>query len=395
MRVLYIIGQNAGGLPHYTAELANAMTEYADVTVMKPAETTADDLFDAEVSVLEPFRPISISMPNIYNLSVDPIEFCSGLFSYNNLKRVREFETDVVHITTGLFPHVKLFSWLHGLDEMEPLVVTHHEVPKRPLSLSRPPVFAEELVNAALPDLDVDGVVVHTESQKRALVRRKEALARIEVIPHGAYSVFGNHDDVDVEADPNCLLFFGNVVPPKGLDTLVEAIPEVKREIPDVKLVVAGDGRIPPRAKSIIEAHPENFEIHNYFVPNDQVKRYFARAEAVVLPYREQEGTKGHSGALATAFSFGKPVVSTSAGDFPKLVEESGAGVVVPPERPESLADAIVEVLTDDEAKRRMAANSRRMAEELSWDNIARRHRELYRSIARVEKPADPPRSSL
>jgi glycosyltransferase involved in cell wall biosynthesis len=390
MKVLYVIGQNAGGLPHYTAELANAMTEHAEVTVMKPAETTADDLFDDEIELVEAFGSISVSMPNLYKLNVDPVEFVRGLASYNNLKRVADIETDVVHITTGLFPQVKLFSWLRRIDELGPLVVTHHEVPNDPFSLSRPPVFVEELVNSALPDLDVDGVVVHTENQKRALRRQNRGGDRIDVIPHGAYSVFGDSENTDVETRPNTVLFFGNVVPPKGLDTLIEAIPLVKRELPDVELLVAGDGRITSRSREIVDEHPESFEIHNYFVPNEEVKRFFARSEVVALPYREQDGTKGHSGALATAFSFGKPVVATSAGDFSELVEGTGAGVVVPPEDPRRLADALVAVLTDPDAKARMAENSRRMAEELSWESIARRHLDLYRDVskAEVEDPA-------
>lgn len=390
MKVLYVIGQNAGGLPHYTAELANAMTEHADVTVMKPAETTADDLFADEIEIIEPFRSISVSMPNIYKLDIDPVELFSGLLSYNNLKRIEEIETDVVHITTGLFPQVKLFSWFHRIDDLDPLVVTHHEVPSNPFSLSRPPVLVAELMNAAIPELDVDGVVVHTENQKRALQRHGKAHGQIEVIPHGAYSVFGSSNDVDVETDPNTVLFFGNVVPPKGLDTLVKAIPEVKHEIPDVKLLIAGDGRITAKSKSIIEAHPENFEVHNYFIPNDEVKRFFRRAEVVAVPYRKQDGTKGHSGALATAFSFGKPIVSTSAGDFPELVEDSGSGVVVPPEDSERLADALTDVLTDSEMKARMSVNSLRMAEKLSWENIAVRHLELYRSVCGIDVDVPP-----
>jgi glycosyltransferase involved in cell wall biosynthesis len=390
MKVLYIVGQNAGGLPHYTAELANAVAEHADVTVMKPVNTTGDDVFADEVDLEESFRSISVSMPDIYKLNVNPFEFVRGILSYDNLKSIEETHADVIHVTTGLFPQVKLFSWLHGIDELGPLVVTHHEVPKSPLSFSRPPVFVEELINTALPDLDAAGVVVHSEKQKQVLIRRGTDADKIEVIPHGAYSMFGSHEDVDTSPEPNTVLFFGNVVPPKGLDTLVEAIPLVRREIPDVKLVIAGDGRISSRSKSILEAYPEHFEVHNYFIPNGKVKDFFARAEVVATPYRNQGGTKGHSGALATAYSFGKPVVSSSAGDFGKLVAEPGCGVTVPPEDPGRLAAALLRVLTDDQAKARMSTNSRRMAEKLSWENIAESHLELYRSLYRRELDRPP-----
>ena len=166
-------------------------------------------------------------------------------------------------------------------------------------------MLAEEIVNYLLPAVHPARIIAHTENQKRALIERGNAPDRIEVIPHGAYSAFGNHEEVDVAVEDNSLLFFGNIVPPKGLDTLVAAIPLVERELPDVMLLIAGEGRIPESARATIEAHPENFEMHNYFVPNEAVGELFGRAEVVAIPYREQGGTKGHSGALSTAYSSG------------------------------------------------------------------------------------------
>jgi glycosyltransferase involved in cell wall biosynthesis len=160
----------------------------------------------------------------------------------------------------------------------------------------------------------------------------------------------------------------------------------VKREFPDVTFVLAGDGKIPEHCRSVVDAHPETFEVHDYFIPNDEVKDHFGRASAVVLPYREQNGTKGHSGALATAFSFGRPVVATTAGEFPELVEESGAGATVPPDDPERLAAAIADVLAAADLREEMAANSRRMADRLSWDSIGERHVELYEDLRRSER---------
>ncbi|EJN57069.1 glycosyltransferase family 4 protein [Halogranum rubrum] len=383
MHVLYLVGQSTGGLPHYTAELANAMTNYADVTVMKPAETTGDDLFDDDVQLIDAFDPIGVSMPQLYSFDVNPLDFVKGFLSYNNVKQIKQLDPDIVHDTTDLFPQVKLFAKLHRIDKFCPFIVTRHEVSKSRFSISRPPVFVEELMDLAIPDLDLARVVVHTKKQKRAMLSRGVTADHIDIIPHGAYTVFGSKDDVDTAPEKNTLLFFGNIVTPKGLDTLVKAIPLVKRDVPDVKLLIAGEGRIPNRVQSIVEAHEENFEVHNYFVPNQQVRELFARTEVVALPYRSQGGTKGHSGALATAFSFGKPVVASTAGEFTSLVADSGCGLVVPPEDPTQLAAAITQILRDDDGKREMAANSSRMADELSWDNIAQQYLAVYERALR------------
>lgn len=388
MRVLYVVGQGEGGFPHYAAELANAVAAHHEVIVAKPVETDADGMFAPEVEVLEPFRSIGVTLSKLYKREVDPVEFARAVCSYYNLKEVKALDPDVVHDPTGLFPQVSLFARYHGVDEGRPFVVTRHEVPDRRFPLSRPPVLLERGLNALLPDVREDACIVHTRGQRDALVEQGADPESVHVIPHGVYSVFGSHEDVDVDPDERRLLFFGNLIPQKGVDTFVEAAPLVKREFPDVTFVLAGDGKIPERCRSVVDAHPETFEVHDYFIPNDEVMDHFGRATATVLPYREQNGTKGHSGALATAFSFGKPVVATTAGEFPKLVEESGAGTTVPPDDPDRLAAAIVEVLSDADVREEMAANSRRMADRLSWDSIAKRHVELYEDLRRTERAA-------
>ena len=380
MRILYLIGQGEGGLPHYTAELANAVSTDHDVIVMKPEQSTADELFDPAVDVREPFQSIDVSMSKIYNREVSPTAALRGMASYREMRRITDLDADIVHETTDLFPHVKLFARAYGVDQSQPFVVTRHEVTMNRFSLSRPPVLAEELVMAMLPDVDIDQTVVHTRKQKAALGNRNADWGAIEVIPHGAYSVFGDGGS-GAAPEPDTLLFFGNVVPPKGVDTLIRAVPYITEEIPDLNVIVAGDGQIPRAVEPVIEAHPENFEIHDRFIPNGEVGEFFERAQCVVLPYREQNGTKGHSGVLSTAFTFGKPVVASTAGVFPEYVGERGCGQVVPPEDPEQLAEALVYVLTNPEDRQRMAEASRRMASELSWDSIAEKHLDLYRRL--------------
>lgn len=389
MNVVYVVGQNAGGLPHYTAELANALADSTTVTVIKPDASTADDLFDDGVDVRNVLRPLNLSMPKLYNLQFDPMETVRGIASYNNLKIIHEIEPDIIHDTTGLFPNVRLFLKVHGIDETYPVLSTRHEVPVTSVPLSRPAVLAENVVNSVLPEINEAHTIVHTEKQRQAMLNHGTDPGSITVIPHGSYSIFGTYSDIDRPPEPNCLLFFGNIIPPKGLETLVEAVPMVKTELPDVKLIIAGDGTIPDRVWKTIIDHRENFEIHNYFVPNEEVSDLFARAELAVMPYHFQGGTKGHSGALATAYSFGTPVVASTAGEFFSMVHESGCGKVVPPRNPRKLAAAITKILTNPDLKDTMKENCLQMAENLSWENIAERHYTLYRHILTDEPPLD------
>lgn len=380
MKIAYVLSQNKGGLPHYAAELANAVSHHADVAVFKPEETTADDVFSADIETVDVFKSMNISIPDMYTLNFDVTNNLQGLFSYRNIKRVREFDPDIIHDPTDFFPQVKFFTKLYSLDTHYPFVVTYHEVPPPVTSLSNPLGAAEEFLNVTIPDADLDYTIVHSDQQRTAFARRRRRSDGIAVIPHGVYDFFTEHDYRQHPERAQTLLFFGNIFPGKGLDVLAEAVRTVSQEIPDVTLLIAGDGRISAETKRIIEEKDDCFEVHNYFVPNETVGEFFSRAALVVLPYRKahDDGTKGHSGALSTAYAFGKPVVTTSIGDFPKQVDETGTGLVVPPEDPVALADAIIELLEDDEQRAEMANNSTRQAERLSWENIAKRHMGVY-----------------
>ena len=380
MKVAYVLSQSKGGLPHYAAELANAVSHHADVVVFKPAETSADEVFADEIETVDAFGSMNISIPDMYNLDFDVANNLKGLLSYRNLQRIREFDPDVIHDPTDFFPQVKFFTKLRRLDERYPFVVTYHEVPPSVTTLSHPLETLEELLNVIIPDADTDRIIVHSDQQRAAFARRLRRSTGIEVIPHGVYEFFTEYDHRERPEEPHTLLFFGNVFPGKGLDVLAEAVGIVSHEMPDVRLIIAGDGRLSTRTERLIDADEERFEVHNYFVPNEKVGELFQRAALVVLPYRsaQGDGTKGHSGALSTAHSFGKPVVTTRTGDFPAQVERTGSGLVVPQEDPDALAAAIVELLADDERRRGMADNSRKQAERLSWESIAERHIEVY-----------------
>jgi glycosyltransferase involved in cell wall biosynthesis len=381
MKVAYVLSQNKGGLPHYAAELANAIADHAAVVVFKPVETSADDVFSEAVETVDAFGEMNISIPNMYNLDFDVRNNLRGLLSYRNLKRLDEFDPDVVHDPTDFFPQVKFFTKRYGLDERYPFVVTHHEVPPPVTALSSPLEAFEELLNVAIPDAHTDHIVVHSDQQRAAFEERLGGSAAIEVIPHGVYDFFTDYDYEQRPEEPHTLLFFGNVFSGKGLDVLAEAVGLASRELPDLKLVVAGDGPLSDSTEQLIDAaNDERFEIHNYFVPNERVGELFSRAALVALPYRRthDEGTKGHSGVLSTAHSFGKPVVATRTGDFPAQVEETGTGLVVPPADPAALAEAIVELLADDERRTEMAENSRKRGKRLSWETIAKRYLAVY-----------------
>ncbi len=164
------------------------------------------------------------------------------------------------------------------------------------------------------------------------------------------------------------LLFFGYVRRYKGLDILLQALPQVLARDPDIFLLVVGEF-YEPRAgfeTLIRESHLENHvRILDRFVPNSEVGLYFSAADVVVMPYRSAT----QSGILPIAYQFERPVITTRVGGLADFVEEGKTGILVEPENPAALAQAI-ETFWELKQSVPFEENIRRFRENFSWEKL-------------------------
>jgi glycosyltransferase involved in cell wall biosynthesis len=100
----------------------------------------------------------------------------------------------------------------------------------------------------------------------------------------------------------------------------------------------------------------------------------------VALPYIDAT----QSGVIATAYNFGRPVVATTVGGLPSMVDHRRTGLLIPPGDERALADAIVTLLTDAELRRRLGRGARaRAIGEFSAASVAERTLNVYRQALR------------
>ncbi len=138
-------------------------------------------------------------------------------------------------------------------------------------------------------------------------------------------------DELNIKRNATVLLFFGYVRKYKGLDILLEAMPEIIRIHPDTYLIVVGEFYDKPETyTSIVEKNKlnSNVKILNRFVPNEEVAKYYNAADAVVLPYKSAT----QSAVLNVAYSFKKPVIVTNVEGLAEFVEDGKTGVIVNPD---------------------------------------------------------------
>lgn len=169
------------------------------------------------------------------------------------------------------------------------------------------------------------------------------------LVPHPLYDNFGEKLPMDVarkklgikESD-FVLLFFGFIRKYKGLDLLLQAMPEVIEKIPNVRLVIAGEYYDKPEIyKEYLEAivPKETVLLHTNFISSDEVKIYFSAADVLVQPYKDAT----QSGVSPLAYHFEVPMIVTNVGGLPALVPDGVSGLVAEPTA-ESIAAAIIKL---------------------------------------------------
>lgn len=154
------------------------------------------------------------------------------------------------------------------------------------------------------------------------------------LLPDRKYFAFSEDDFV--------LLFFGYIRKYKGLDILLNAIPLLIKEIPNIKLLVVGESydEFSFYENLVSELDLTNYvKMENRFVANEEVGKYYSVSDLVVLPYRSAT----QSGILNVAYGFNKPVLVTNVGGLAEFVDAKKTGIIVEPESPEAIANGIIE----------------------------------------------------
>jgi glycosyltransferase involved in cell wall biosynthesis len=149
----------------------------------------------------------------------------------------------------------------------------------------------------------------------------------------------------------------GNLTEKKDHGSLVQAFAEVRRRLPDARLVIIGSGPLEARVHDAVRrAGLEGSVLLTG--SRDDAQTLLPAFDLFVLSSRFE----GLSIALVEGLAAGVPAVCTRVGGVPEVLDGSDAGVMVPPQRPDLLAAAIVDVLTDDAGRARMAEAAVRRA---------------------------------
>ncbi|RIL09627.1 MAG: hypothetical protein DCC75_06090 [Proteobacteria bacterium] len=160
------------------------------------------------------------------------------------------------------------------------------------------------------------------------------------------------------------VLFVGRFEHRKGIDTLMETIPALCREFPEVRFMLAGDDSLqghrgtPYKKEFLGRFEGEEFLRRVEFlgrVDDERLFQLYSECDLFVAPSRfESFGI-----IFLEAMMFGKPVIGCRAGGMPEIIEDGVSGRLVEPEDSKALHHALRELISDAELRRRMGAAAR------------------------------------
>lgn len=238
-----------------------------------------------------------------------------------------------------------------------------------------------------------DKIFVHTERMKSELIQEFGVEGNaVRVIPFGIYSSLPNTDltpgaakkRLGLSSQERTILFFGRIVPYKGLEHLLAAFEKVHSHNPNYRLIIAGepmkgyeDYLAEIRRTIDGSAYRERVIQKLQFIRDEETEWYFKAADALVLPYKHIF----QSGVLFVGYTYGLPVLGADVGSFREDVIEGKTGYVFRPGDPADLANAI-ETYFESDLYKELDRNRREIRDYVtarhSWEEVGEITRTVY-----------------
>src|SRR5437773_6786808 len=272
-----------------------------------------------------------------------------------------------------------------------PVVTTLHTVLGEPNDSQR---FVMEQLNA------LSNRFIVMAERGRGLLKEVYGVSpeKIDLIPHGVPDVqfidpTFHKDQFGVEGK-TMLLTFGLLSPNKGIEYVIEALPEILKEHPNVVYIVLGEthpnllSREGETYRLKLERLAEdrgvtgNVIFYNRFVTLEELTDFIGAADIYITPYLNEAQIT--SGTLAYSFGAGKAVISTPYWHAAELLAEE-RGVLVPFGDAQAIAREVIGLLRDDSRRTALRKNAYKLGREMVWSNVARLYMRSF-ELARVER---------
>lgn len=302
-----------------------------------------------------------VNLPGKHDWSI-----CNLLAIFKMVCVILQLKINIVHIT---WPprYGEFFTYFLR----KRIVITMHD----PLPHSSEDTWLNRLHRDVCFRLLNDFILLN-ETQKEDFIKTYHMEAKRVVLSHlSAYTNLQNIKPQKPDVS-NYVLFFGGISSHKGIEYLCEAMDKVCKKHPDVKLVVAGKGKIYFDLNQYAIYSNGHLVLLNRYLDDTELVGLIRSSLFVVCPYVDAT----QSGVIMSAFALNKPVIATNVGALPSMVKNGLYGTIVPPRDVTSLATAINTLIEDPQKIEAMTENIKHdySKGKYSWNAIAQGITDIY-----------------
>lgn len=296
-------------------------------------------------------------------------------------RKFRRIPPSVVHFQWSALPAVDLAAVRYIRLSLAPAILTVHDV--KPFN-DAPTSMLQRLGSLSIWR-EFDHLITHSETSRAILCQHGIHAERISVIPHGVLDTAATTAPTLPDAAPVTILLFGRIKPYKGIDLMIEALGRIPPQLrTHCRVLIVGEpmmavDTLQQRAAALGVAGNIVWDLR--YVSDGDMAAVFRQADIFAFPYREIDT----SGVLMSCLPYGKPIIASAVGAFPKILEDGVHGRIVPPEDPAALADAVTALLTDPALRATYGHNVTTLSARIpSWDVIAKQTMAVYERLIRA-----------
>ncbi len=365
----------ANGIGRYSVNVINGLSKHCDrIDVLAPKKNEVSNALNKKCNVYQ----ILPSMGRLTNPLV--------LFYY--ALSIRKFikKADMVHSFMD-YPHAVLGA-LGAAIARKPFIMTAFGTYAiKPLNH---PIHGKLLKFAYRSADRVLCISKFTENE----ILKRVTLNNLQVIPGGANYKKFQINKTKADMGKKVILSVGAIKPRKGQDVSIKALARVREIIPNVDYYIVG-GIHSRRFYNELQDLARDLKVEDaiHFVgeisEDEKLIDMYYSCDVFVLTSRYiDDNFEGFGFVYLEANACGKPVIGTYDCGAEEAIIDGYNGLLVPQNEPGKTAEAIEYLLNNPEVAQKMGENGRRKAEELSWENLAKRIAVVYESVLNKTKGA-------
>jgi glycosyltransferase involved in cell wall biosynthesis len=372
-----LIPGKLGGAEVHCVEVVKRLSQKHTITLFVGEDTSIQKLFSKNVTV------VPVKYPKIPNLT----GLAYILFAYPQISSYFVLRTSSPELAEGSHPDIiwskqcypqsvlgarlaKKFNLPHYITAQNPRLLHEELVVKG--SLLKPlhswlATMLDPLIKRAFASADLVAAV----STYSAEAAKEYGAKKVVIIPNGISP--GDFKMHKYSPKKTWTLFTASsLIPRNGIDTLIDAVALLPKSL-SWKLIIAGDGPDREKLVSLVKTgHGLSLQNQITFlgrVPNQDIPRLLSESDLFIRPSRHE----GFGISFLEAMASGVPVIATPVGGIVDFVTDQKTGLLVPPDNPNALADAIVKLTSNKNLYLHLQGHAMDLARKhYNWDTITR-----------------------